>query len=62
MHSYDQVMPWSIWRLQRLARARAPPPPHSNPWAFDLAFFLVVGNMNLNCQAFLVENNCFIFE
>ena len=40
----------------------APPPPHGNPWAFDLAHVLVVGNMNLNCQAFLVENNCFIFE
>ena len=40
----------------------SPPPPHGNPWAFDLAHVLVVGNMNLNCQAFLVENNCFIFE
>ena len=39
-----------------------PPPPHGNPWAFDLAHVLVVGNMNLNCQAFLLENNCFIFE
>ena len=56
MHSYDQVMPWSIWSFKLLS---LPPP---NPWAFDLAHVLVVGNMNLNFQAFLVENNCFIFE
>ena len=49
-------------KLQASLPPPFPPSPHGNPWAFDLAHVLVVENMNLNCQAFLVENNCFIFE